>query len=44
MIKVVHGRLLCDHDQLAWLPVGGWCMKAFGVTRKIVVILLMLKM
>jgi L-rhamnose mutarotase len=31
MIKVVHGRLLCDHDQLVWLLEGSreniWCNK-----------------
>jgi hypothetical protein len=35
MIKVVRGRLLCDHDQLVWLPEGSQCMKTFGVTRRI---------
>jgi hypothetical protein len=32
IINVVHGRPLCDHDQLVWLPIGSRCMKMFGVT------------
>jgi hypothetical protein len=32
IINVVHGRLLCDHDQLVWLPIGSRCVKMFGIT------------